>query len=160
MFYMLKIRLQRVGRKNDPSFRVVVTDSRRGPRSSRYVEMLGSHNPKQSTTALKNERVLYWIGQGAQTSGTVNNMLISEGVITGKKINVLPKKRPIVKEKIEEKAEVKVEEKTGAETEKASSTAVAPEESVSVEKPKEESAEETTKKGSAEPHSEETILQS
>ena len=103
MAFMLKIRLQRIGRKNDPSFRVVVTDSRRGVGSARYVEIVGTHNPKQHTTVLKAERILYWLGKGAQASGTVHNMLITHKVIEGKKINVLPKKRPIVKEEEKEK---------------------------------------------------------
>ncbi|MCH7538497.1 MAG: 30S ribosomal protein S16, partial [Proteobacteria bacterium] len=41
---MLKVRLQRVGRRNDPSFRVVVIDSKKGPKSRNYIEMLGSYN--------------------------------------------------------------------------------------------------------------------
>ena len=114
---MLKIRLQRIGRKNDPSFRVVVIDSRHGPQSARYVEMLGSHSPKQHTTALKKERILYWIRQGAQVSGTVHNMLVTQSIIKGKKINVLPRKTPVVKEKEEEEktTENSVAEETVAE---------------------------------------------
>jgi len=95
---MLKIRLQRVGRKNDPRFRVIVTDSRRGPKSGKYIEMLGSYDPRENTSALKAERIKYWISQGAQVSGTVHNTLVKEGIIKGDKINVLPKKTPIVKE--------------------------------------------------------------
>ena len=115
---MLTIRLQRVGRKNDPSFRVVVVDSKRAPKSGNYLEMVGSHNPKMDATELKGERIKHWIGKGATVSGTVHNLLISHHVIEGKKINVLPKKRPIVKE--EEKAqqaeskEAPVQEETAA----------------------------------------------
>lgn len=107
---MLKVRLQRVGRKNDPSFRVVVTDSKRGPKSGNYLEMLGSYNPRQKKTVINGERVKHWISVGAQVSDTVHNILINEKVIEGKKINVLPRKSPIIKESEKvEKAESKEE---------------------------------------------------
>lgn len=92
---MLKIRLHRVGRKNDPSFRVVAIDSRRGPKAGKYVEVLGFHSARNHLTNLKPERILHWISKGAQTSGTVHNLLIAQGVLKGTKINVLPLKRPI-----------------------------------------------------------------
>lgn len=89
---MLKIRLQRTGRTNDPSYRVVVTEHTNGPKSGRAIEKVGSYNPKSKERVLDGERIKYWISKGAQASGTMHNMLISAGVITGKKINVLPKK--------------------------------------------------------------------
>jgi len=99
---MLKIRLQRIGRKNDPRFRVVVIESTKGPKSGNFIEMLGSYDPHKNTTTLNGERITHWMSHGAQVSGTVHNILINEKIITGKKINVLPKKSPIVKEKKEE----------------------------------------------------------
>ena len=99
---MLVIRYQRVGRKNDASFRIVVTEHTSGPKSGNNVELLGSYNPKTKATVLKNDRILHWISVGAQTSDTVHNLLVKEGVIEGKKVNVLPKKSPIVKEQTEE----------------------------------------------------------
>ncbi len=99
---MLKIRLQRTGRKNNPSFRVIVTDSHRGPKSGNHVELLGSYDPRKDTKTIKADRVLHWISKGAQVSDTVHNLLVSEGIIKGDKKNVLPKKSPIVKEKEEE----------------------------------------------------------
>ena len=95
---MLKIRLQRIGRKNDPSFRVIVTDSRNPAKRGRYVELLGTFNPHKDAPILNAERVQYWISKGAQPSLTVHNMLISGGVISGKKLNALPKKTIIKKE--------------------------------------------------------------
>ncbi|OGG55090.1 30S ribosomal protein S16 [Candidatus Kaiserbacteria bacterium RIFCSPHIGHO2_02_FULL_49_11] len=95
---MLKIRLTRVGRKNDPSFRVILTESTKGPKSGKYIEALGSYNPIQSTVTLNGERIKYWVSQGAQVSGTVHNLLIQHKVIDGKKINVLPRKSPIKKD--------------------------------------------------------------
>ncbi len=96
---MLKIRLQRTGRRNQPSFRVVLTDSRNGTKSGRFKEILGSYNPKEGDVQLKGDRIKHWIGMGAQASGTVHNFLISQKVIEGKKINVLPKKTPTKKKK-------------------------------------------------------------
>ncbi|MBC8465215.1 MAG: 30S ribosomal protein S16 [Parcubacteria group bacterium] len=95
---MLKIRLQRVGRKHDPSFRVVVTDSRFAAKSGKALEVLGSYNPRFNNPTLKEDRIKEWIGKGAQASGTVHNILVGAGIIKGKKVNVLPKKSPIKKE--------------------------------------------------------------
>ncbi len=95
---MLTIRLQRVGRKNDPSFRVVLTDSKNATRSGSFLEILGSYSARQGTPVIKADRVKYWMSVGAKPSDTVHNLLISEKVITGKKINVLPRKSPPKKE--------------------------------------------------------------
>ncbi|MBM3261074.1 30S ribosomal protein S16 [Candidatus Kaiserbacteria bacterium] len=88
---MLKIRLQRVGRINSPSYRVIVTEHTRGPKTGNFVEKVGSYNPKTKEKALNADRIKYWISQGAQPSDTMHNMLVSSGIIAGKKINVLPK---------------------------------------------------------------------
>ena len=101
---MLKIRLQRVGRKNEPSFRIVLVDSKMGPKSGKALEILGSHDFREGkgNNKINGERIKYWISNGAQVSETMHNMLVNEKVISGKKINVLPKKKPIVKEVKEE----------------------------------------------------------
>jgi small subunit ribosomal protein S16 len=91
---MLTIRLQRVGRINDPSFRVVVVESKRGPQTGNYLEMLGSYDARADRTELNVERIKHWLSMGAQTSDTVHNLLISKKIIEGKKINVLPRKSP------------------------------------------------------------------
>ena len=89
---MLKVRLQRVGRKNNPSFRVVVTDSKNGPKSGRFIEILGSYDARQGEPELKADRIKHWLNVGAQTSGTVNNLLIRKKIISGKKVNVLSRR--------------------------------------------------------------------
>lgn len=89
---MLKVRLQRVGRKNDPAFRLVLTDSKNSTKSGRTIEVLGSYNARRGEPALKEDRIKYWLSVGAKPSPTVHNLLISGNVITGKKVNVLPKK--------------------------------------------------------------------
>lgn len=102
---MLKIRLQRIGRRNHPEFRVVVTESTRGPKSGDFLEIVGSYNPHKDTTQIKADRVKHWMSQGAQVSDTVHNILVSEGVIEGKKKNVLPRKSPKVVEAEESPSE-------------------------------------------------------
>lgn len=86
---MLKIRLQRTGKKNDPSYRVVVTDSRNAPQSRRFLEVLGSYNPKKGNLQLEAEKIKHWISKGAQISDTVSNILINAKIIEGKKKDVL-----------------------------------------------------------------------
>jgi len=96
---MLKIRLQRIGRVHEPTYRLVLTDSKNGTRSGKFLEVLGSHDSRNDkSTAIKSDRVKYWMNQGAQASGTVHNLLITHKVITGKKINVLPKKTVVKKD--------------------------------------------------------------
>ena len=87
---MITIRLQRCGRKNDPSFRVVVVDSKKKPKTGNYLEMVGSHDPRQDRTALDGERITHWIQNGATVSDTVHNLLVSHNIINAKKINILP----------------------------------------------------------------------
>ncbi len=95
---MLMIRLQRIGRKNDPSFRMVVVEKAAGPKTGKYIDLLGTYNPKTKLFAVQGEKVTSWVSKGAQLSPTLSNLLIEKGIITGKKINVLPKKSPIKKE--------------------------------------------------------------
>lgn len=106
---MLKIRLKRVGRTNDPSYRVVVIPSVNGPKSGNVLEIVGNYDPRKNVRELNADRIKYWMGQGAQVSDTVHNILISEKIIEGKKKNALPKKKPIIKDAPEVKEEVKAE---------------------------------------------------
>lgn len=78
---MLKIRLTRTGRKNDPHFRVVVIESRRAPKSGAFLEILGHHHPRQKQTMIKHDRVVYWQSHGAQVSKTVGNLLRKENKV-------------------------------------------------------------------------------
>lgn len=95
---MLIIRLQRVGRKKVPAFRVVLVDHKRGPKTGAVKEVLGSYNPQFDTVALEKDRVSHWMKMGAQVSDTVHNILVSQKVIEGKKKNVLPRSTPPQKE--------------------------------------------------------------
>lgn len=90
---MLKIRLQRVGRKNDPSFRIVVTDHHKDSQSGKFIEVLGSYNARRGRPQIKADRVKRWLAVGAQASDTVHNLLVDQKMVAGKKINVLPKRK-------------------------------------------------------------------
>ena len=98
MLFMLAIRLQRVGRKNDPSFRVIVADSKLKPKTGNVLEVLGSYNARMGKPVINIDRTKHWMSVGAKASGTVHNILVDLKAVTGKKINVLGKKTPIVKE--------------------------------------------------------------
>src|SRR5438132_1301844 len=102
---MLAIRLTRVGKKKDASFRVVVVDSKRKVKAGNYLEMVGSYDPRVNTSSLKAERIKHWMQNGAKPSDTVHNLLISQKIIEGKKINVLPKKTVPKKEEDNQVAE-------------------------------------------------------
>ncbi len=83
---MLKIRLQRVGRKAEPSFRLVLTDSKNSTKSGKYLENLGNYDARRGEKSeFKADRISYWMSKGAQTSDTVHNLLVSKKLITAKK---------------------------------------------------------------------------
>ncbi|MFC1663618.1 30S ribosomal protein S16 [Patescibacteria group bacterium] len=113
---MLVIRFFRVGKKNQPSFKIVVTDKKNPPRSGRFVEEVGFYNPLTKEKKLKSERVKYWLSVGAKASPTVHNLLVLEKIIEGKKIDVhkKPKEKPVKEGKVkpsETLSEEKKEEK-------------------------------------------------
>jgi small subunit ribosomal protein S16 len=96
---MLSIRLQRVGRKHEPVFRVVLTDSKNGPKSGKVHEVLGSYDSRRGDKSVVDaDRVKYWMSKGAKLSDTMHNLLVDKKIISGKKVNVLPRKSPIKKE--------------------------------------------------------------
>lgn len=101
---MLVIRMQRTGRRNDASFRIVVTEHTAGPKSNKHVEVLGSYHPKTKAFSVDAERVTYWMSVGAGLSDSLHNLLVNQNVIEGDKRNVLPKKTPIVSDEPEEAA--------------------------------------------------------
>ena len=78
----VRIRLRRTGRKNSPSFRIVVTEST-SPRDGRFIEIIGQYYPRQGDKAveLKTDRANYWLDSGAQPSDTVRSLLRKAGVL-------------------------------------------------------------------------------
>ena len=127
---MLMMRLQRIGRKNSPTYRVIVTDKRESTKSNRFAEIVGTYEPKAGTVTLKADRITHWLKMGVKASPTVHNMLVSKKIIEGKKINVLPKMKnrkvaePVVEAPSEVAAEVPA---TPAEPESVADTTSAPE---------------------------------
>ena len=91
------IRLQRVGRKNDPSFRVVITDSRNSTKSGKFIEIAGSYDARKGKPSLKEERIKYWLSVGAKPSATVHNLLADAGIISGPKLDVSAKSAILAK---------------------------------------------------------------
>jgi small subunit ribosomal protein S16 len=79
---MVKIRLRRVGGKKQPSYRVVVADSR-SPRDGRFIEIIGFYNPRTEppTMDMKEDRALHWLTQGAQPTGAVTVILKHMGTL-------------------------------------------------------------------------------
>ena len=82
---MLKIRLQRIGKKKQPSYRFVVSDSKRDL-YGKQLEILGTYNPFTKVCEVKKDRILYWISVGAQKSPTVHNLLVDQNVISEPKV--------------------------------------------------------------------------
>lgn len=114
------MRLKRVGRKNNPSYRIVVVDKRTSVKSNKTVDLLGSYEPKLGRISINGEKAKHWLAHGVQPSDTVFNMLVSQKIVEGKKKNALPKKSPIIDE-----AKLKAEAEAKAAAEKAEADAKA-----------------------------------
>ncbi|MDP3963188.1 MAG: 30S ribosomal protein S16 [bacterium] len=89
---MLKIRLQRVGRKNQPHFRVVVVEHAKKVKG-KYHEALGHYNPRSKETVLNADRIKYWLSCGVPASPTVHNLLVTKGIISAKKVQAWKPKK-------------------------------------------------------------------
>jgi small subunit ribosomal protein S16 len=78
----VKIRLKRMGAKKRPFYRVVIADSR-SPRDGRFIETVGTYNPIAQPAEIKldEEKILSWLSNGAQPSGTVRNLLSDAGIL-------------------------------------------------------------------------------
>jgi small subunit ribosomal protein S16 len=86
---MISIRLSRIGRKNAPQFRVVVVPKHKDP-WGKVLEIVGNYNPRAKTPelTLKADRIKFWLGQGAEATDTVWNLLVDQKIVTGKKHSV------------------------------------------------------------------------
>ena len=82
-----KIRLTRLGKKKQPTYRVVVMDSRK-PRDGKYIEQLGIYDPRQDPSVIRidNERALYWLNTGAQPTERAQKLLEISGAWTQFKV--------------------------------------------------------------------------
>jgi len=90
---MLSIRLKRIGKKNQPSFKVIVTEKKKAAKGGTRIEELGFLNPLTKKISLKKERILYWLSKGAEPSDTVHNLLVKHKILEGKKIAVHKKSK-------------------------------------------------------------------
>ena len=77
----VRIRLTRVGARNNPMWRVVAADQR-SPRDGRFIDVLGHYNPQTdpSTIVLDEQKLRGWIEKGAQPSGTVKKLMKAKGI--------------------------------------------------------------------------------
>jgi len=91
---MLAIRFSRKGKKKQPTYRLIVNEKTKDTQGD-YLENLGIYNPRTKVAELKADRIKYWLGMGAQPSATVWNLLVSKGIIEGKKrkVSKISKKR-------------------------------------------------------------------
>jgi small subunit ribosomal protein S16 len=82
---VLKLRLRRMGAKRQPSYRIVVAESR-SPRDGRFIETVGIYNPKTQPMTLRvdSERAKYWLERGAQPTDTVRSLLVRVGAVEGR----------------------------------------------------------------------------
>jgi small subunit ribosomal protein S16 len=88
---MVKLRLMRMGKTKQPTYRVVAADSR-SPRDGRFIEIVGSYAPRQedNKVVLKAERVAHWLGEGAQPTDRVRRLLVGAGIMEGVPVREAP----------------------------------------------------------------------
>lgn len=106
---MLILRLQRTGKTGQPFYRLIVSEKTKDTQGN-YLEALGHYNPRSKEIKLVTERIKYWIAKGAQTSNTVHNLLLKEGVLVDqpkRKSVSISKKRAAKKKGPEPVAETK-----------------------------------------------------
>lgn len=85
---MLTIRLSRIGKRKQPTYRIIVIEKHRDP-WAKYLELLGNYNPRSKQLVVKIDRVKYWVSKGAELSASVNNLLIKTGNLEGGKKKVV-----------------------------------------------------------------------
>lgn len=131
------IRLARIGKKNHPTYRVVVSDKQKDTKAP-YLEALGHYDPHQQPSFfdVNKERLQYWLEVGAQMSDTVHNLCVTHKLIDGDKRDVMHK------QKKDESAESEAKPAADAQSPKPQQDNK-PADDVKAEAPKEEKSEET-----------------
>lgn len=81
---MLTIRFTRVGKRKQPTYRIVVQEKHRDP-WGRAIDIIGNYNPRTKTLVVKEDVLKDWIAKGAQPTPTINNLLIEKKILTGAK---------------------------------------------------------------------------
>ncbi len=133
------IKLSKVGKINKKVFRLIISEKSRDP-FGRVLENLGSYDPYTKELVAKDDRIKYWLSNGAQMTATVNNLLVGKNIIDGKKVTASkPGKKS---QKRLDQAKVKQDKKAAAAPEEAP----APKEEAKEEIKEEEAKEETKEK--------------
>ena len=88
---MLAIKFQRIGKKHQPSYRVVVAE-RRSKLIAPPVDDVGSYNPTTKVAGLKKDRIVYWLNVGAKPTVSIHNLLVREGIIQKPKMAIRMRK--------------------------------------------------------------------
>lgn len=146
---MLVIRLQRIGKKKQPTYRFVINEKTRDTQA-KSLEILGEYNPvaKEKVINLKEDRIKHWLSQGAQTSATVHNLLVKAGLVEGKSRDVVTisnKRQGKLNEKKAAAEEKKRQVEEAAKAAKEAEAAAKAEAEASKENVTEEAAEEEKK---------------
>ncbi len=140
---MLTMRLQRIGKRGQAYFRIIVTEHTKKPQGE-YLELLGSYDPHKKSLLVKKERIEHWMSKGVQLSPTVNNLLVNNKIIVAaKKLSWKPKVvAKAVAAPVAPKAKVESTPESVSEAEPEAVVEVAPEVPVEVpvEEPKKEEA--------------------
>jgi len=83
---MITIRLLRIGKKKQPSYKIIVTDKKNPSSAGRFIEEIGFYNPLTKNRKIDAEKVKFWLAKGVTVSDTVHNLLVTEKIIESKKI--------------------------------------------------------------------------
>ncbi|MGB3988429.1 MAG: 30S ribosomal protein S16 [Minisyncoccales bacterium] len=111
---MTTIRLFRIGKKRQPSYKIVVTDKKNPPSAGRFIDEIGFYNPITKEKTIDAQKVKYWIEKGATMSDTAYNLFVTEKIIEDvkrPKHNILKKKEDDLSEKAASVKEGKVGER-------------------------------------------------
>lgn len=114
---MISLRLTRVGKKKQPLYRLIAVPKEKDP-WGKNLEILGVLNPRTKERTLKADRIKHWLSVGAQPSKTVHNILVSDGLLEGKKTPVTHislKRRGKIEAKTKAEAEAKAKKEPPAE---------------------------------------------
>ncbi len=113
----VKLRLMRMGKKKQPTYRIVAADAR-SPRNGRFIEIIGHYDARRDPSVIKvdNERAVHWLQHGAQPTETVGKLLTLSGAIQLSKGEPLPAGAEQFRKGAEDEAEAEAQpEAQGAE---------------------------------------------
>lgn len=125
---MLMIRMQRIGRKNDPAFRMLVLEKTSSPKAGTYTDLVGTYNPKTKAFTADADRIKHWMSVGAQVSPSLMNLLVEKKVLEGSKVQVISKsnlEKNVAKKAAEEAAAKEAAEAAAAKEKEAAEKAAA-----------------------------------